>query len=524
MSLRNRLVLPIIFSTLAVLVGCSSNSSNPAAPPPNGNFSNSNFNGSYAFSATGTDSSGAFFSLAGSLQANGSGSITGGTLDLNDASFSNPLSDVAITGGTYTVTADGRGQTTLNTAQLSVGLDFVLLSNSHAMVTRYDTSGTGGGSMDLQSSATQSQLAGSYAFNFGGIDATGHPLATVGSFTLDSSGNVTAGVEDFNDGGLAYPGLTLTGTVTLGSGSTPGRATLTATNSSSSNPFGTLTFDVYVADATHLKFVETDASPILGGDAFTQQGASLPSTSTPLAFILSGGVNTPLSVGGLMTIDGTSAVSAGLEDINSNGTVPSAPMAFSGSYAASGSVGGRTLFALTGFTGATQLVAYPTAGAGVQLLEIDNGGLLGGVALAQTAGATLASSQAYGLGLTGINIGGVNGAFEEDDLAEFSTTSGGLSGLMDINDEGTLSFDQKFTGNFTSDSPATGRGAFTSNIFNGVYYAVDGSTALFLETDTNQVGTGSFQLQTPGALSSAAAARMVVPHLTPVAPKAVKRK
>src|SRR6202140_1638234 len=129
MSLRNRLVLPIILSTLAVLAGCSSNSSNPAAPPPNGNFSNSNFNGTYAFSATGTDSSGAFFSLAGSLQANGSGSITGGTLDLNDASFSTPLSDVAITGGTYTVTADGRGQTTLNTAQLSVGLDFVLLSN-----------------------------------------------------------------------------------------------------------------------------------------------------------------------------------------------------------------------------------------------------------------------------------------------------------------------------------------------------------------------------------------------------------
>jgi len=101
MSLRNRLVVPIILSTLAVLAGCSSNSSNPATPPPSGNFSNSSFNGTYAFSAAGTGASGAFFSLAGTLQASGSGTITVGTLDLNDASSSTPLTDVAITGGTY---------------------------------------------------------------------------------------------------------------------------------------------------------------------------------------------------------------------------------------------------------------------------------------------------------------------------------------------------------------------------------------------------------------------------------------
>jgi len=524
MSFGNRLVLPVFLSTLALLAGCSNNSTIRATPPPTGKFSNSSFNGIYAFSASGTDAAGAFFSLGGSLQADGSGKIAGGTLDLNDPSFSAPISGAAITSGTYTITSDGRGQANLSTAQGNVGLDFVLVSNSHAMVTRYDTNGTGGGSMDMQSTVTQAQLAGSYAFNLGGVDTNGNPLATVGSFTLDSAGNISSGVEDFNDGGSAFAGLSLTGAVTLGAGSAPGTATLVATNSSSSTPFGTLTFDVYVVDSSHLKFVEKDAAPILGGDAFTQQSASLPTTSTTFAFTMAGGVSAPLAVGGLMTIDGAGTVSSGLEDVNNNGTVPAASLNFTGSYAPSGSVGGRTVFTLTGLTGATQLVAYPTASAGIQLLEIDNAGLLGGVAFAQTSGAALASSQGYGLGLTGINIGSLSGSFEEDDIAEFSTTSSGVTGLIDINDEGTLSFDQSFSGSYTPDSPATGRGVLTSNVVNGVYYAVDDSTALFLETDSNQVGSGSLLLQVPGAQASAASAGRAIFHMTPVGHKAIRRK
>jgi hypothetical protein len=79
-------------------------------------------------------------------------------------------------------------------------------------------------------------------------------------------------------------------------------------------------------------------------------------------------------------------------------------------------------------------------------------------------------------------------------------------------------------GNLTLDSPATGRGVLTSNIFNGVFYAVDSSNVLLLETDTNQIGTGTLQLQTPGAQSSVAAARMTLLHLTPVARKAWRSK
>jgi len=522
MSLRNRFVLPIVFSALAVLAGCGGGS-NKATPPPSGSFSNSDLSGTYAFSALGVDAGGAPFALGGDLVANGTGGITGGALDLNDASLPSPFPGLTITGGKYSVTADGRGQATLNTSQGSVTLDFVLMSSSHALITRYDGNGTGSGSMDLSSVATQAQLAGSYAFSLAGIDSAGAPLATVGSFTLDASGNVTSGVEDFNDQGFAYLALTLSGTVTLGSGNAPGTATLTAVTSTNSSPFGTTTFDVYAVDATHLKFVEKDVAPILTGDVFTQQGASLPSSASVLAFTMGGGVSAPVAVGGLMSIDGAGTVTTGSLDINDNGTTSTTPLTFSGTYAASGSVGGRTLFNLTNFPVATQFVAYPTTSGGTQMLESDSLGLLGGTAYLQTSTA-FSPSDGYGMNLTAINIGGLTGFFEEDDIAEFTTTSTGFSGLTDINDEGSLSFNQRLSGTYTLDTPATGRGIFLSNAFNGAFYAIDGSHVLFVEMDSNQIGTGSMELQTPGAQSKVAASRMTVLHLQPAARANFRRR
>ena len=130
------------------------------------------------------------------------------------------------------------------------------------------------------------------------------------------------------------------------------------------------------------------------------------------------------------------------------------------------------------------------------------------MAFAQQNGATLASSQGYALGLSAANNNG-----EEDDIAEFTTTSAAFTGLVDLNDQvAAVNFDQKFTGNFTLDSPATGRGELTSNVFNGVFYAVDGSTVLFLETDTNQIGTGIFVLQNSSAQAGLANRAMALPR------------
>ena len=84
MSLRNRLVLSVIVCSLVVLAGCGGSSYNGSTPPPTGSFSNSDLNGTYVFSVTGSDVNFAFLTMVGTLTANGSGGITGGTVDIND--------------------------------------------------------------------------------------------------------------------------------------------------------------------------------------------------------------------------------------------------------------------------------------------------------------------------------------------------------------------------------------------------------------------------------------------------------
>lgn len=488
MSIRNGIVLFLALSILALLVGCGS-SSPKVVPPPSGGFSNSNLNGTYVFSSTGSDSSGELLAITGTLVANGSGGITGGTMDIigPDVTPSSPVAQ-PINSGSYSISVDGRGQANLG----SITLDFVLTSNSHGLVTEFDKNGSGSGTIDLQSTATLAQLEGSFAFSLAGADGSLNPTATMGSFTLDTTGDITAGVQDFNDNGFAYLDLPISSsTATSGTGTGPGSITLTTSK------FGALAFDYYVIDATHVKLIETDAVQFLAGDAFTQTGAAIPTGS--MVFTLSGLDTTgPVAAGGLMTSDGTGNFSAGLEDINNAGSVSPAQVAFTGTSAPGGSVGGRVIVNMSGFQPAIQYVIYPINGA-VLMLETDSSGALtSGTAYAQTSQA-IQASLGYGLNLSAFNIAG---PFEEDDIAEFVTTSNGFTGILDINDEGSTTFKQPLTGSYTPDSPATGRGfATTTNFFSFEYYVVNASTVVFLETDSTQVGVGTLELQSASTLS-----------------------
>jgi len=73
----------VMLGWLVALAGCGGSSA--FAPPPVGTFNNASFNGAYAFSFSGTNSLG-FFSMAGSLQADGNGHIIAGVEDVNSAS------------------------------------------------------------------------------------------------------------------------------------------------------------------------------------------------------------------------------------------------------------------------------------------------------------------------------------------------------------------------------------------------------------------------------------------------------
>ncbi len=514
MPVRNGFVLFVALCALTFLVACGGNGTtitNPQAPPT-GAFSQSNLNGTYVFSVSGTDEAGAPFAMVGTFTANGSGGITSGTLDLNDLEFSGTVPNSPISSSsTYGVSVDGRGTAKLgtNTPFGTITLDFVLQDSSHGFVTEFDANASGSGTLDLQTAG--SSPVGTYAFGFSG-DSGSSLFATVGNFALGAGGAIT-GTEDFNVGGISNnTDQGLSGTVVLGPSSTPATL-LTTTNIA-------VTYDVFAINANHLKFIEMDTSGTLSGDAFSQTTATIPAGT--MAFSLQGGISTPVAAGGFMVSDGAGNITnASSEDVNSGGTVP-ATANFSAQYTAAGT-GRFTLGTFSNFIGGTDYAAYPSSG-GLLLLEIDSGGLMFGAAYPQSS-TTFATGQGYALNLAGTNIAvaAQTGSAEEvDDIAEFAAQSAGttVTGLVDENyaPSGGPIFDQALTGTYSApDTNGRGQvaataGNSTNSTLNGgfgiTFYTVDGTTFPFIETDNGgQIASGVFVLQNPTAGATPGIAR-----------------
>ncbi|MFZ0300770.1 MAG: hypothetical protein WAM13_20650 [Candidatus Sulfotelmatobacter sp.] len=533
MSVRNALVLFLALSTMSLLVGCGS-SGPKAVAPPTGGFTTSSLNGTYVFSFSGTDvfssnlaASASYFSVVGALTAS-SGALTG-TIDVIDPelgealNISPVLTAQTLTGGSYSITPDGRGSGTIrispNGTNIEFGLDFVLMTPSHGLITRFDPNGTGSGTIDLQDSTlTQSALT-SYAFSLSGVDGTiVNPFVTAGAFTLGGTSTISTGLQDINDDNNSTTNLPLTGSLTLGAAGSAGAALLTATDS----PYGTLSFDVWPIDATHMKLIEVDGAEYIEGDAFTQQATI---SSGQLVYTMAGldaANDSVLSSGGFLTYTAPTTIANGYEDINDGGSIGSS-LTVSGSLTATG--GGRYQLVLGGLynsavgAGTYYFAAYPTANGGILLMEDDNAGVTAGTAFFQTA-QTFASAQGYGLNLTGQNSDG-----EVDDIAEFTATSGTVQncssggtlseGIIDENDEGTTGFRLPLgpNGSYCFDSTGSGRGELlypdTGTLIGTLtldFYVANSSTVLFIDADSEaQTGVGTFQLQNASASSPALA-------------------
>ncbi len=495
---RKGIFLFLAFSMLALLVGCGSSNSNSGHANSVG-FSNTSFSGTYVFSTQGSDANtGGLLTLAGILSAS-NGNLSG-TVDVVAPDGNYGITrNAAISSGSYSVGSDGRGQATFNVAvpagTATFVLDFVLTSNTHGLVTEFDTNGSGSGTIDLQPAApAQSTFNSSYAFALAGGNTSSFALA--GALTLDSNGNVLSGTEDINNNGSAST-VTLPpgGVVTVGSGTTPGSATI-----------GTYSYDVFPIDTTHFKLIEVDGIIYGTGDAFTQ-AASLPVSST-LTFAMSGGDSSgfPIGVAGFMPLDTASNILApGREDFNDGGNIGTTS-SFTGGFSAL--TAGRSVLSVSSFVngesndigGAYAFAAYPFTSNGITgmfLLESDTTGFLtSGVAYVQT-GTSLGTSQSFGLNLTAINVGnGQGGFFEEDDIGQFNTSSSSITGVVDLNDEGSTTFKNAFSSDYQT--VTTGEyNTTTSNLFSFNMYAVNAQTFLLLEVDGTQIGTGIAELQSP---------------------------
>jgi hypothetical protein len=530
---RLLMVLAAITSIL-LISGCGSGSS--STPPPNqSGFGTNSLNGTYVISVSGTDVSTTTgtaevvpFAIVGTIVANGTGGITGGTVDINDPGNTgvNIGQAVNASGSGYQINTDGRGTATVVTPVATVDFDLVLTSTSNGLISRFDDSGTdigtGSGTIDLQSAATT--LTGSYAFSLSGTDPSGNPLATVGAFTLTSTS--IAGAQDFNDGNTSagFLDLALSGSATLNTAGTLATALLTTPSS-----FGQLGFDAWVIDSTHLKFIETDGTGnVLSGDAFTQQ-TTFPSGQ--LVFTVTGQDASldPIVAGGYATSTSSGALSGGVEDYNNGNTANTVP-----SFTASCTTftAGRCQLATTGFTNGTAsnlaFAAYPSSG-GVLLLEDDSAGLAIGAAQAQSA-TSFTPSVGYGFNLSGVNNLNPNftsGFGEVDDIAQFnagtpdtsSTGAVNMTGSLDESDIGVTPTTSKLSGVYVPDTTADGRGSITATNnatllggFDLQYYVVDSSTVLFIDFDSAAADSGAAQVATGTFVAQSSSASAAVAH------------
>ena len=471
--------------TLIITAGCGGNGS-VNFPPPQGSFTNANLNGSFAFSYTGSDAGG-FLAVAGSFVADGAGHITSGTEDINSGAAVSPNAAIS---GTYLVRADGRGTITLNSPAGNSTLDFVIVAGGHALVTRFDNRATGSGTIDQQTASAFSNaaLAGPFAFTLSGIDAGGVPMSVGGVFTSDATGTLTSGLDDSNDNGLIVTNDPMTGSIPVAS---TGRGTATLNTSR-----GALTFAYYVVDANHLKIVGTNIFPALGGEAFRQTGPfTNASVSGPFAFTIAGADllnGNPFAAGGVLTSDGAGNVTAGIEDFNDGGSVTTA-VPFTGTYAMAAN--GRGTLTLNTTAGIFTFAIYPSS-SGVLALETDSRFLTSGTALQQqTAAFTAGSLQGtYGMNFTAAASSGS----ELDSIAEFTADGvSKLTGIIDINNSGGITFGQSMIGTFTANS--NGRFALplqtplgTQNM---IIYLVNGNRAVFVEVDSAIVAAGDIRHQ-----------------------------
>jgi hypothetical protein len=478
---------PLFFAiaiALTIIVGCGGGSS-VTFPTPQGGFTNANLNGPFAFSYTGSDAGG-FLAVAGSFVADGAGHITSGTQDINSGAA---VSTNAALTGTYLVRSDGRGTATLNSPAGTSTLDFVIVAGGHALVTRFDNRATGSGTIDQQTTFAFSNaaLAGRFAFSLSGIDTGGVPLAVGGVFTSDASGNITSGLDDSNDNGLVVTNNAMTGSIPVAS---TGRGIATLNTS-----VGTLSFAYYVVDANHLKIVETNTIPALGGEAFSQNAPpSIASVSGPFAFTIAGADllnGSPFAAGGVLTSDGAGNVTSGIEDFNDGGSV-STVVPFTGTYTMAST--GRGTLTLNTAAGAFTFAIYPSS-SGLLALETDNRFLTTGNALQQQATPFSAGSLQ---GTYGMNFTGAAGGSELDSIAEFNSDGvSKITGIIDINNSGGITFGQPLTGSFTAN--ANGRFALSLQtplgVQNVIVYLANGNRALFVEIDTGLIAAGDIRHQ-----------------------------
>ena len=498
-----KLLLIVGLAPVALLAGCgSSNSSGMGS----GNFSNSNFNGSYVYQIWGSDpQSGNSYREAGVVTADGNGHITGGVDDVEGVGISSSFGN-AISGGTYSINHDGTGTATINGAGFStINLQITLVSSSKVYLEPVQ-GGSGSSIFPLNGAGIAEQQnqsvigttpSGTYTFKLHDVQSLLGQADNVGVFTSTTSGAVT-GTEDVNRNGTVSQLLTFTGTFSAPTGN--GRGTVTFTDTT---PV-TNTYEYYIVDGNNIRFLAADSSTVGLGRAEMQVGAPFTDPLSGNSYAFGARGDDPANGAGAVNTVGTLSFSAGtvaggaFDQVKDDVSLVDVPLT-GGTYTVSAN--GRVLVTLNPQGGAPiSEIFWMVSPSRAFFLVNDPTMVEDGTADQQTSASFSNSS--------------LNGQFAfvmdgYDDVQNVLVDrvgwiqwngSGGLKLSEAVNDSGNVSGSGTITGTYSVTSngrvaaSVSGLGSSNSDV---IVYLVSGSQGYMLENDNGVEVLGVTQAQAP---------------------------
>jgi hypothetical protein len=454
--------------------------------------------GSYAFSLSGQNSSGGFFTRAGQLTASIAGGV--GTLSgIEDIHTATSVTTDTAVNGTYAVGPDGRGTAVLTDTAGTTNYYLTVVSANQVKLTEADNSATARGEADLQdpTSFAQSKFLGGYAFDFYGTSGAAHPTSEIGQFTATGSGGaIQNGLEDVNAAGTLTAAAGFSGSFGAINPAT-GRGIATINGS---------TFAFYMISAGEARFIETDASANLVGDALQQSGtANLGYLSSLNVFTVSGRSGTgKYAMAGEFLADGNGTLCVGglpnsncLLDQNNNGTVATT-VQYAGTYTVAASGRGTATFNPSGQAPMTFVMYFVSTGDAI-IQETDSSIVADGIVLEQSGG-TLTTpnvSGSFALNWTGA---APSATTPQDTSGQLTVgkTPGVVAGTWDRNDALVLQPGVTLTGTYAL--AVNGRGTLTltdagNNTYDLAAYAANKTTMFLIDTDPTLVFGGQLKQQ-----------------------------
>jgi hypothetical protein len=487
----------------------------------------SNITGTYTFFANGTNENQSPYSVVGSVVINGgAGTVTSGEQDLftigpGNAFIPTLFLQDAITGGTITVGADGRGTLTLTpTSAPAETFSFTVVNNNHILITEFDSnaiSATASGSMDLQTMPASVPTNGNAFAVLDSLDA----LVIGGVFTSNGT-TITASQADDDIASTVNTNFALTGsTFTAPVG---GRGTITLVDPN----LGPSVFAYYVVGPEVFRLIETDGVGFAAGSIYGQGTAAFSGGSLNSKFVFGlSGVEAPgtgigiYSAAGQFAGNGTSALASGVADINlGDGTPKLAVSLTTGTTytVAADGYGGVALGATLDTDGLANFgiylvdpavnIADPNNSAsgtgGALIVELDANDIGTGFAVPQATSPTFAGNYAFSddghISTTQFSYLGLVGQVVSDGVSK-------VTGFADLNERQiALIPGATLAGTYTADGTNAGRstmqltinGAATAN--NLTLYQASSGLVLHVDVDSpsNGVGTigfGTFEHQ-----------------------------